>query len=664
MNYNKKYLKYKFKYLQIKGGTIEKEFKYANPTKMENILSSLQMLDELDKIPDYINESNFLELANIPQKFTIDCKYKANMMNFFGTCWFIAITMTFFFSDTTRVKAQQNLLPMIMKIKNNTLTENQNKLLKMIYNDDKYYENGKLKKDVIMILYNLFLNLYKNLFLMLQCKIGTKDLCDIEINKCHLDIVSQFIDLFPDSLNSLQGKEKISEILKRYPEKEGKIITQSKLEIKDISPETHDETTTTTKINDLLLREATLIFLKYINLYSIILLDCNIINYNLKIFSKFKLFTDDNIIGYFIMTPEYNHVFCIFRCNNTYYLCNDSVINEYDIENISIDYLNYIIIPLLLNNNKNATLNYEFKEYIFQKRYILEEFTEYNYDEINSSIISASSSASSTIILTTYNKIYLNILIKCIKSNMNLSLDEQIHLLHLLHLSINPLIIYFSDNSGSSREDVPIEPDSFKEFYVCILNLTYYRALFIFFLINIFNCLNQKYEIDNLLLNPDFDNIINDFCSNTILVNDYYLKHLSSYDRTNDKYKIPFKSNQYHDEYYYHYSWFRKNYPKINEALTKFITNHEEIILRKYYENIIEEKKNYLKFSFSSLWNKKKTVKVNIDTKVNANTIIKTNIQHYFKNDIQNEFRNQGNIKEDITLIETFASIFNYYLNL
>jgi hypothetical protein len=73
------------------------------------------------------------------------------MMNVFGTCWFIAITMTFFFSDTTRYESQNNLLQMIIKLKENNLSDNQHQLLKIIYKEKDYYENEKLKIQYINI---------------------------------------------------------------------------------------------------------------------------------------------------------------------------------------------------------------------------------------------------------------------------------------------------------------------------------------------------------------------------------------------------------------------------------------------------------------------------------------------------------------------------------
>ena len=71
MNYKNKYLKYKFKYLKLKGGTQSSvsntNQEFINPDKLAKMIKVLETLDELEKVPDYINEEEFKNFANIPQ---------------------------------------------------------------------------------------------------------------------------------------------------------------------------------------------------------------------------------------------------------------------------------------------------------------------------------------------------------------------------------------------------------------------------------------------------------------------------------------------------------------------------------------------------------------------------------------------------------------------
>ena len=56
----------------------------------------IELLNNKQKIePEFLDEKEFMESLN--NKLILDCEYKSNMMNYFGTCWFIAITMMFFF---------------------------------------------------------------------------------------------------------------------------------------------------------------------------------------------------------------------------------------------------------------------------------------------------------------------------------------------------------------------------------------------------------------------------------------------------------------------------------------------------------------------------------------------------------------------------------------
>ena len=184
---------------------------FVNPVKLSSMLDGLNKLDKsLESIENYVDETEFVESSKT-QKLVIDCKYKSEMMNVFGTCWFIAITMTFFFSDTTREKSQENLLQMIIKLKEKNLSPEQHELLKIIYNDS-YYEGENLRGQYIEILYSLFLNLYKNLFFMLQCKFNMNENCTFNNLQCHLDIVSEFMELFPNNpLNDIIKRKKTIE---------------------------------------------------------------------------------------------------------------------------------------------------------------------------------------------------------------------------------------------------------------------------------------------------------------------------------------------------------------------------------------------------------------------------------------------------------------------
>ena len=345
MNYNKKYLKYKFKYLLIKGGTdaTVATSNYVNPEKMQYLIEILNTKDELKQKSDYINEksknimimedyinsSQFVNFPINPPNLILDCKHKVNIMNFHITKWFSMITMIFFFSDKTRVKAQQNLLPMIINIKNNNLSEKQNNLLKFFFETNEYYyfENGKLNKKITKILYLLFVNLYKNLFLMLKYKdyLDMNDeeqkLCYVENTKCHLTIMYQFIKLFPNEENYKEVKDKIH-VMFQMLKKDNYI-----------------------DIKYYFIYQPLDISFKYLNLYSILLLDCIITHDTMSITKNFELSPTKNIIGY-IINNEIDE--CgIFQCNNKYYQWRDihktvlhkhQPIREYDIKKIAIDY--------------------------------------------------------------------------------------------------------------------------------------------------------------------------------------------------------------------------------------------------------------------------------------------------------------------------------------
>jgi len=549
----KKYLKYKLKYLQIKGGTNntkddinDDEYDeyndiYANPEKMNNMIELLNNKndydelsvklekDKLKELQDYISPEQFLEFANIPQKLIIDCKYKANMRNFFGICWFTAITMTFFFSDTTRVKAQQNLLPMIINIKNNTLSENQNKLLKIIYSKDRYYENGQLKKEIMNTLYLLFLNLYKNLFFMLQCKIGTKDSCHIDIKKCHLDIVSEFVELFPYEFNYKENDSIMQKNIKRI------------IKILNINPNAKYE-----DIGHMPLSQYNNMFLKYINLYCIILLDSIIIHHEIKIIETYQLIPNENIIGYLIYKS--NHIFCIFKCNNNYYKCDNSNIIEYDIKKISSDYKDYEIISLNMCNLNNKNIIKCIRE--------------------NNNILTETN-------LSICINLYLDILIECIKNN-NSTLNDRLHEFQSLKLIF--------DNINKSN---------FINFYRYLFKLTFNIAYFLFLIINVFNYLNDIYQINKLTQSDDFIEIKNKLINifQTLNYNKDYNK-MPHYDEEIKEYIIQIPENDLDDDFYYN-NEFGLYEPKmktnISDLLRNFITKNKKIILRKIRLELISD---------------------------------------------------------------------------
>lgn len=383
-----KYIKYKNKYLSLKnnikggGGSEEKCVKpkelegkkcvnpkkpegkkFVNPVKLSLMLDGLNKLDEsLEPMENYVSETDFVALSEKSKELVIDCKYKSEMMNVFGTCWFIAITMTFFFSDTTRKESQKNLLQMIIKLKKKNLSPEKHELLKIIYNDS-YYENDKLKSKYIEILHSLFLNLYKNLFLMLQCKFNMNKDCTFDNLQCHLNIVSEFMALFPNN--------PLNDILKRE-----ETISKKKTVLSNIK-ETNIE-----EIHRLYpspkLGELSEYYVRYINLYSIILLESGIIANPYRITEKTIISKESDIIGYLI--HGFGHVFCIFKCNEKFYKCDNSHIIPYDTDNILLDYDYYTIVELILNKDEihKNNLYYVFKSFILRNEKILQPFYESN----------------------------------------------------------------------------------------------------------------------------------------------------------------------------------------------------------------------------------------------------------------------------------------------
>jgi len=312
MNNNYKYQKYKIKYLKKGGMSTINSLEYPNPIALDSYLIKL---DESQIIPDYIDETNFLK-SNGNSKI-IDCKYKVSMLNFFNTCWFIAITIMFFFSDKTRESSQLNLFPIIKQLKQNRLTDKQIILLKKLYFDefDFIFEIDNIFKNK---LYKLFSNIYKNLFQMIQCKIGYKKSCDIDVLHCPISAISQLFELFFHD-----NKKDISDNILEKIKKNTHILI------------TNDESNLSIVLKLIII---------YIKFYSIILLESNL--YVFKI-NNINQLDNENIVGYFIFTNE--HVYCIFKCNGIYYKCDNHKIEE--INMTTYDFTNKDIYVVLLIDN-------------------------------------------------------------------------------------------------------------------------------------------------------------------------------------------------------------------------------------------------------------------------------------------------------------------------
>ena len=131
------------------------------------------------------------------------------------------------------------------------------------------------------------------------------------------------------------------------------------------------------------LGESSEYYIRYINLYSIILLEKSIIANSYRITSKTIISNDSKIIGYLI--EGLNHVFCIFKCNKKFYKCDNSHIIPYDTKNIVGDYNYYTIVELILNEDKIHNLYYVFKSFILRNKEFLHLFhrTISNYEEYN-----------------------------------------------------------------------------------------------------------------------------------------------------------------------------------------------------------------------------------------------------------------------------------------
>ena len=297
-----KYLKYKYKYLNKKGGA---EY-YVNPLKIDEYI---ELLNNKQKIkPEFLDEKEFMESFN--NKLILDCEYKSNMMNYFGTCWFIAITMMFFFSDTTRKDAQLNLFETIKKLKKEEISDIQLLLLKNIYPyNDMYFEKGKLKKIYINKLFNLFNNLYKNLFSMLKCSVGVTNICDSNTLVCQLNAVDSLMNLFNESdLKSTDNKIlKIKEYLSNYWMKH--LLPNEVYEIGNLELLGTKLTLSYEVYKDNNMLSEIFLYNIYIRIYSIILLEKDLyIDFINEINNDYN---DYDIIGYLIQVP--NHVYCIFQ---------------------------------------------------------------------------------------------------------------------------------------------------------------------------------------------------------------------------------------------------------------------------------------------------------------------------------------------------------------
>jgi len=392
--------------------------------KLKVIETIQQEYKDIDTISSYVNEQEFFSISNANVVF--NCKYKPIMVNMFGTCWFNSITLMIYFSDLSREFAQTNLLECIKKLKLYELSSKQNHLLGNIFPKE-YFENKKLKPEYISILYDLCYNLYKNLFFMMECLLGKRNYYLKENFKCSFVIIAHLHKLF-----SYHGVEK-------QIDKEMKLILDyhKDTEIIDYTKWLNIHQT---------LGHFESHYTNFLKLYSIILLNTNIIYYPIsykttyayntiikkKTFKGKKeltntnykethkyityFFENPNILGYIITLP--NHAMSIFKCNSKYYICDNNII-EFDIK----DFFNYYdskntyILEIILNNNNYKELHYIFKKYYFINYDTLDNLdTDLNlktYDIMFNSYIKDNDN------LETFLKIYVKLLISQIIKNLN-----------------------------------------------------------------------------------------------------------------------------------------------------------------------------------------------------------------------------------------------------
>ena len=368
------------------------------------------------------------------------------MINGMDICWYIAIIIMLLFSDISN-NIQINFFSVINKLELNELDMIQYNLLTQIFPNNYFDVDNKLVTSHMLTIKYIIMNVYKQFYLMIQNKINSS------LNDSDLSIIKQLynIDCSTDiliNLFQLFKNEKL-ELVKQFKENIKKYVPTHFFLPRHIT-----RISLGIKLNKIIM---------YLNFYCIILLSTDI-----SINTVNTLFNLDNynIIGYLIYTKH--HLISIYKCNNSYYKCDNHKNIEYDITKLNKDYTILNIYEIILNKQNNFAI-YEDIYNLFKNLYDIYKLDEFDKFPLppykNNDIIQI-----------------LNILLKIIKINLD---------------------VFSIDYSTNKKKILVILEKIFElnfsyKYFINIFLVIYERIIFIFDVLYILYKLLETYDYNEL----------------------------------------------------------------------------------------------------------------------------------------------------------------------